>query len=130
MTGYWKNKSYLVVQILPDGKFVELTRDFVMRKVVRRRVVEKIVVPEGMVTNFASIPRLIWLLISPTGRYNYAACIHDWLYEVQDRPRTEADLVFREIMECSGVSPWRIFLMYWAVRLFGWYRWMFIRSSL
>lgn len=39
-----------------------------------------IVVPIGFVTDFASIPRFLWSIYPPTGRYQRAAVLHDWLY--------------------------------------------------
>lgn len=35
------------------------------------------VAPEGMVTNFASIPRIVWRVLPPIGNYDEAAVIHD-----------------------------------------------------
>ena len=40
-----------------------------------------IYVPEGYVTDLASVPRLLWALFPPHGRYAKAAIIHDWLYD-------------------------------------------------
>lgn len=36
-------------------------------------------VPEGYVTDFATVPRLLWIFMPPSGRWNQAAVIHDWL---------------------------------------------------
>src|SRR5262245_11770367 len=38
-----------------------------------------IVVPAGFVTDFASTPRAIWSVLPPTGRYQMAAIVHDFL---------------------------------------------------
>jgi hypothetical protein len=78
--------------------------------------------------DFASIPRVFWRLMPPTGlpgqAYGAAAVWHDWLYAhqaVQGEPitRKQADRVFLEIMAYKGVARWRRRVMYWAVRLFG-----------
>ena len=38
-------------------------------------------VPDGFVTNFASIPRPLWALFPPTGRtYAQISCVHDKLF--------------------------------------------------
>src|SRR4051812_48133804 len=37
-------------------------------------------VPAGFITDFASIPEILWNILPPTGSYGKAAVIHDWLY--------------------------------------------------
>ncbi len=61
-------------------------------------------VPKGFVTDMASIPRLFWSAVRPDGKYAYAAIIHDYLYWQQDRPRGEADKIFRSAMEDLRVT--------------------------
>ena len=92
---------------------------------------ESVVVPAGFLTDFASIPRGLWWLFQPTGRWAGAALVHDWLYhspivqtgrdEPKHRPidRDEADRVFLEAMQVMGVSWLTRHTMYRAVRLFG-----------
>lgn len=53
-----------------------------------------------------------------------AAILHDHLYNwgvhfKQIKDRQEADDVFLEAMQSSGVAPWRAWLYFVAVRLFG-----------
>lgn len=36
-------------------------------------------VPEGFVTDLASVPRAFWEIMRPEGRYAYAAVVHDYL---------------------------------------------------
>jgi hypothetical protein len=80
---------------------------------------EKITVPADFVTDFASIPRALWSIYPPAGKWGRAAVIHDYLYAVGDRPRIECDQVFLEAMEVLGV-PWvRRHLLYRAVRVGG-----------
>lgn len=78
-----------------------------------------IYVPEGYVTDLASVPRLLWALFPPHGRYAKAAIIHDWLYDNALRTKAEADRIFLDAMTVLGVPRWRRRLMYLAVRLFG-----------
>ena len=73
------------------------------------------VVPPGFVTDGASVPRLLWWLFPPTGRYFKAAAVHDWLLDGGYHWR-EANKKFREALEEQGVSKWVIFLMFWAVQ--------------
>lgn len=86
-------------------------------------------VPAAFVTDFASIPRLIQLVLSPThgivSDYGRAAVIHDWLYRNGARmtppvTRRQADQVFYDAMLCEDVLWPTRFLMWLAVRLFGW----------
>lgn len=85
--------------------------------------VDFIRVPKGFETDFASVPRALWAVVPPLGRYAKAAVIHDWLYYRQDRSRKEADLIFFEAMRVLGVGRARRNSMYWAVRQFGWIVW-------
>ncbi len=77
-------------------------------------------VPKGFPTDFASVPRGLWWLMPPAGRWAKAAVIHDFLYREGRRGRTECDRIFLEGMTVLGVRPWRKNVMYAAVRMFGW----------
>ena len=77
-------------------------------------------VPAGYVTDFASVPRMFWRVFPPSGRYNRAAIVHDYLYTNSTVcSRFLADSLFRELMSHLGVPMWRRVLMYYAVRLGG-----------
>lgn len=76
-------------------------------------------VPAGTVTDLASVPRLLWFIFPPHGRYAKAAIVHDWLYANGIGTKAEADLIFLEAMEVLGVPRTRRRLMYWAVHFFG-----------
>src|SRR5580658_5102513 len=53
---------------------------------------EKIIVPKGFVTDFASIPQPLWSFgLSPHGQYSRAAVIHDYLYWAQGCTRIQSD---------------------------------------
>jgi Protein of unknown function (DUF1353) len=82
-----------------------------------------IVVPAGFVTDFASTPRALWSVIPPTGRYQLAAVVHDFLYWDQGCTREQADAVFRVAMTESNVKPFERDLMWQAVRRFGQSAW-------
>lgn len=109
----------LIVSPLPDGRKWRLFRQFTYH-IGSRYSQRKITVPEGFVTDFASVPFFAWCLIPKWGKYGKAAVVHDYLYQYGALSRKQADEVFREAMGILGVVPWRRFLMYWAVRLFGW----------
>ena len=78
-----------------------------------------ITVPAGFKTDGASVPRLLWWLFPPTGRYMAAAIVHDYLLQAHYPARREADRVFLQAMEALGVIFWRRWLMFGAVRCFG-----------
>jgi hypothetical protein len=86
-----------------------------------------ITAPEGMVTDGASIPRWLWWLLSPTGRWLAAAVIHDMGCDLVDRgtphplmpTRKEADRVFHEAMRSVGTNRATAWGMWAAVRLAG-----------
>ena len=112
----------LVVSPLPDGRRWRLVFQFGY-DVGYEGSGDRITVPAGFVTDFASTPPPIWTIIPPWGKYGKAAVIHDYLYQTHKRTRKQADDIFREAMVVLGVDPVRVFLMYWAVRLFGWAAW-------
>ena len=82
-----------------------------------------VVVPAGFVTDFASTPRALWSVIPPTGRYQLAAVVHDFLYWDQACEREQADAIFRVAMAESNVKPFERDLMWQAVRRFGLSAW-------
>jgi hypothetical protein len=77
------------------------------------------VVPAGTVTDLASVPRLLWAIFPPHGRYAKAAIVHDYLYAQAIGTKAEADSIFNEAMAVLGVPKWRRRAMYAAVRWFG-----------
>jgi hypothetical protein len=78
-----------------------------------------ICVPEGFVTNFASVPAAARAFISGHGKDRWAATVHDYLYS-QKYARHEADAIFLEALEVSKVGWLKRHAMYRAVRLAGW----------
>lgn len=78
-----------------------------------------IVVPDGFVTDFASIPRGLWNLFPPTGKYGHAAVIHDYLYRETFIDRKMCDKIFRDAMKELGVNIVSRNIIYFAVRIFG-----------
>jgi uncharacterized protein DUF1353 len=87
-----------------------------------------VTVPEGFVTDFASIPRGLWNLFPKWGRHGHAAVVHDFLYwrkwySEGSITRKRADAIFLEAMVVLGTPRWKARLMYRAVRLFGELAW-------
>ena len=82
--------------------------------------------PGGFITDFASVPRGLWNIFPPDGKYTQAAVLHDFLYsnkgdvpKGKNRSKKECDQIFMEAMEVLGVPWMKRHLMYRAVRLFG-----------
>lgn len=81
---------------------------------------DKIKVPEGFITDFATIPRPFWSFLPPWGKYGKAAIVHDYLYDNAIRARKESDQIFLEIMRNSDVNTLIRYIIYYSVRTFGW----------
>lgn len=96
---------------------------------------DSFLVPAGFRTDFASVPRPLWGLFPPFGRHTRAAILHDWCYVkrplvvgpkydcVVPISRRDADGLFRRNMKDAGTSFMRRWLMWAAVRAFGWIGW-------
>jgi len=84
----------------------------------------RITVPAGFATDLASVPRFFWWWFPPAGDHAAAAVVHDWFYQHRNGvSRFLADAIFRDLMTSLGVSVWRRWCMWMAVRLFGWRVW-------
>jgi hypothetical protein len=90
-----------------------------------------VVVEPGFATDYASIPRLFWIVYPRHGRYTYPSVVHDYLYSLQGQitmadgtviipDRATADLLFLEMMEATGCRWYTRYIFYTMVRLFGW----------
>jgi len=85
-----------------------------------------VTVPKGFSSDLASVPWPATLLIPKSGRFNQSAVLHDWLYNqrfIHGRSRKECDQIFLEAMGVLGVVAWKRYMMYYAVRSFGWIPW-------
>lgn len=106
---------------------------------------EVVNVPPEFATDFASVPRPFWAIISPWGRHGRAAIVHDFLYQLggvtdvaaqaMRRPsKREADRIFRQAMRVLDdvilgrsrfagariwLAGWRRWTMWAAVAAFG-----------
>lgn len=75
-------------------------------------------IKKGFITDGASIPRPFFSLIGgPMGEYVQSAVVHDYGYQIMERPRKEVDKIFLEGMKVLGVSFWKRHIMYRAVRM-------------
>lgn len=80
---------------------------------------ETITVPATFTTDFASVPRPLWAILPPHGKYAKAAVLHDWMYNNAYKTKAYADKVFLEAMLVLGVPRRTAKAMYWFVRILG-----------
>jgi len=80
---------------------------------------EIIAVPRGFITDLATVPKIFWFFLPPTGEYGKAAVLHDYLYANAIESKLYADNIFLEAMKVLGVGKIKRTIMYYAVRLFG-----------
>lgn len=112
----------LLVTPLPDGKSWVIVSDFSFY-VGEEEDNNIIHVAKGFVTDFASVPRMLWWALPKWGVYGKAAVLHDWLYWEQSQTRTQADDIMLEAMNVLNVSIIKKRLIYRAVRTFGRFAW-------
>lgn len=117
--------------VLRDGRQYMANRN---RLTLRRPNGEVITIQAGMVTDLASIPRLVSGVMPPAGPWSEAALPHDLCYKSKgtmtwfgrpgrSRPapytRAECDEILREGMVVLGVPTLQRVMIYEAVRLGG-----------
>jgi hypothetical protein len=117
-------ENELVVTPLSDGRRWRITQAF-HYTTDAGMIIE---VPEGEVTDFASIPRFLWPVLPPTGTYTRAAVIHDHLYadhrkQVAHYSRAFADAILLEALADCGCSRLVTNVIWIGVRLGGWWAW-------
>ena len=107
----------MIVEILLPTTTFEKTR----YKLEQPLELVGIKVPAGFITDGASVPRALWWLFPPTGRYFQAAVVHDYLLSLGFKWGV-ALAHFRKALQESGVKPWVVKTMVTAVRFHGWVR--------
>lgn len=112
-------KTILVVSPFGDGKYWYL-REELTWKAKSGKIFN---VPEGFVTDFASVPQLVWSIFPRWAKYGPAAVVHDYCYWEQAISRKKADEVILEGMEDLGVCWFTRYLIYYTLRAFGWIAW-------
>ena len=94
----------LVVTPLADGKSWIIYKNF-FYDVGAENSGDRIQVDLGFVTDFASVPRILWWALPKWGVYGNASVIHDWLYWTQKRSRLQSDNIMLEAMTVLEVQP-------------------------
>ena len=84
-----------------------------------------IIVPRGFISDFASIPRILWPIYAPHDTATLrASVLHDYLYICNaGYTRRQSDLIFYYALLNSGVTKFKAYKYFLAVRLFGWRYW-------
>lgn len=87
-----------------------------------------VTIPEGYLTDGASVPRYLWWLIPPWGSYGQAAIVHDFLCEhlTIERnahraaiSRQDADRILNCAMKDLKVPVWKRWIIYTGVYLWA-----------
>lgn len=78
-------------------------------------------IPKGFKTDLASIPRIVWPILSPFhSSLIRPAIVHDWFYKNSNEfAREDIDLIFYHMLKNDGISKTKALIMYYAVRMFG-----------
>ena len=78
-------------------------------------------VPTGAWLDGASIPPALWTIVGGPfeGKYRNASIVHDHYCIIKSRGWQDTHRMFHDAMRCSGVSPLRANVMYYAVYRFG-----------
>ena len=81
------------------------------------------VAPAGLLTDLTSIPRPLWNILPPFGRYSGAAVIHDALYQAQLTTKEKADDILAEALDMANVPHLVKQLIVEGVRVGGQLAW-------
>lgn len=115
--------SKLIVSM--NGRSQAVTLEFTL--IYTRPDGSTIEVPVGFHSDFATIPRIFWVLLPPWGYgrsrgYGICALLHDYAYayhRLLGLTRKECDKLFYEAMKQEGVQWFIRKTIYYAVRIFG-----------
>jgi hypothetical protein len=107
---------------LPLRWWGEFQRDLTCLSAIAGRLV----IPDGFLTDGASVPRPVWALLANSDPdLLYPAFVHDYLYAVQGDlytktlTRQQCDAVLAEQMQAVGAPAWKVATVYRALRIAG-----------
>jgi len=102
----WRARRW---QLVADWRYTSHDKDLIVHK--------------GFIFDGASVPRLLWNVIPPTGYFLIAALVHDYGYKMGTVNRHSWDDILYEV--AIETKVWRpAALLIWSmVRLFGWVAW-------
>ena len=107
----------LHVEMMEDGRLMRLLTEFGYIDPAG----ETWPVPQGTVTDGASIPRPLWAIVGGPfeGGYRKAAVIHDYYCDVRTRPWPTVHRMFYDAMLSANVGARQAQILYYGVRLGG-----------
>lgn len=108
----------LQVKKIPKEDAWELISPLVYVYQEQEHISEVYSIPRGFVTDFASVPRIPFVYSATGNTGHKAAALHDYLYSIGES-RSRADAIFHAAL-LETEPKWRAWVMYTAVRLFGW----------
>ncbi len=120
-----------VKKVSVEGRRKNTTRYEVMFPVVFWYYGQKLTIPAGFKTDFASVPSWLWWFIPPHGLACNPSVIHDYLYrykilkgvKTSFRARKLADIWFISKLFEANVSVFQSLIMFWGVRIGGEKHW-------
>mgnify|MGYP001583683165 CR=1 FL=1 len=107
--------SELVANSLDDGRWM-LKEPLKYQSEILNAVLE---VPNGFVTDFASVPRVPVVYTFFGDRAHRESVIHDYIYQTHIATKEVADKVFMEAMEIRKKPLWVRWGMYLGVKIGG-----------
>lgn len=118
--------SKLELTPLPDGRNWELIENFTYCTDAASDG-DILTIPQGFITDLASVPRILWNIYPPFGKYTEAAVLHDYGYRTggnypgatKPYSKRDVDNLFRDAMKICGVGAFSRFVLYQAVSKFG-----------
>jgi len=110
----------LKVEVLADGRRRKLIDDLIYYSELLNQY---LCVPADFITDYASIPRIFWNILPPSGKYTKAAVLHDYIYNSGIFNKKTADSLFKEAMKALEVDGWKVNAMYYGVDWFGFMAW-------
>ena len=108
----------LAFKVLLNGRRIKTLEDITFYIEVNKDK-KSYTIPAGFQSDLASIPRLLWAIFPPFGRYNKAALCHDWLYSTKVEARKVCDVAFKQLLLASKVERFKVNCFYLGVRLLG-----------
>ena len=79
----------------------------------------RVFIRKGFKSDLVSLPWILRILASTTGRWTKAGIFHDFLYRTHFLSRKECDAIFYKIMKDCRVPKWKRTIAYYLVRCFG-----------
>lgn len=103
-----------------DGRRFILSEDF--RVVIAEERID-VTVPAGFITDFNSVPRLLWVWFAPW-ECPEAGVVHDFLYQYPgELSRGDVDTIHRKIMRLQHIRASKARTVWLGIRAGGWKPW-------